>query len=89
MARRPFPDEPVSRVAIWSSRLALFAIAVAALSVIIVRSGLLEIIPALATFAASLVFAGLAILLAFAAFVVIWRQGTGGSAAPCSACSWA
>ena len=78
MARRPFPDEPVSRVAIWSSRLALFAIAVAALSVIIVRSGLLEIIPALATFAASLVFAGLAILLAFAAFVVIWRQGTGG-----------
>jgi uncharacterized protein (DUF1499 family) len=78
MARRPFPDEPVSRVAVWSSRLALFAIAVAALSVIIVRSGLLEIVPALATFAAALVFAGLAILLAFAAFIVIWRQGTGG-----------
>ena len=78
MARRPFPDEPVSRVAVWSSRLGLFAIAVAALSVIIVRSGLLEIVPALATFAASLVFAGLAILLAFAAFIVIWRQGTGG-----------
>jgi len=78
MARRPFPDEPVSRVAVWSSRLGLFAIAVAALSVIIVRSGLLEIVPALATFGASLVFAGLAILLAFAAFVVIWRQGTGG-----------
>ena len=78
MARRPFPDEPVSRIAIWSSRLALFAIAVAALSVIIVRSGLLEIVPALATFAAALVFAGLAILLAFAAFVVIWRQGMGG-----------
>jgi len=78
MARRPFPDESVSRVAVWSSRLALFAIAVAALSVIIVRSGLLEIVPALATFAAALVFAGLAILLAFAAFIVIWRQGTGG-----------
>ena len=78
MARRPFPNEPVSRVAVWSSRLGLFAIAVAAISVIIVRSGLLEILPALATFAASLVFAGLAILFAFAAFVVIWRQGTGG-----------
>jgi hypothetical protein len=78
MARRPFPDEPVSRIAIWSSRLALFAIAVAAISVIIVRSGLLEIVPALATFAAALVFAGIAILFAFAAFVVIWRQGTGG-----------
>ncbi|MGA8932103.1 MAG: DUF1499 domain-containing protein [Pseudolabrys sp.] len=78
MARRPFPDEPMSRIAIWSSRLALFAIAVAAISVIIVRSGLLEIVPALATFAAALVFAGIAILFAFAAFVVIWRQGTGG-----------
>lgn len=78
MARRPFPDEPVSRIAIWSSRLALFAIAVAAISVIIVRSGLLEIVPALATFAAALVFAGIAILFAFASFVVIWRQGTGG-----------
>ena len=78
MARRPFPDEPASRIAIWSSRLALFAIAVAAISVIIVRSGLLEIVPALATFAAALVFAGIAILFAFAAFVVIWRQGIGG-----------
>jgi hypothetical protein len=78
MARRPFPDEPVSKVAIWSSRLGWFAFAVAVLSIIIVRSGLLEIVPALATFAAALVFAGLAILLAFAAFVVIWRQGLGG-----------
>jgi uncharacterized protein (DUF1499 family) len=78
MARRPFHDEPMSRVAIWSSRLGWFALAVAALSIIIVRSGLLEIVPALATFAAALVFAGLAILLAFAAFVVIWRQGVPG-----------
>jgi hypothetical protein len=78
MARRPFHEEPISRVAIWSSRLGWFAFAVAVLSIIIVRSGLLEIVPALATFAAALIFAGLAILLAFAAFVVIWRQGLGG-----------
>ena len=79
MARRPsFGDEPTSRLAAWSGALALFALAVAALSVIIVRSGLLEIVPALATFAAALVFAGLAILLAFASFVVIWRQGLAG-----------
>ena len=78
MARRPFQDLPTSKVAIWSSRLGWFALAVAVLSIIIVRSGLLEIVPALATFAASLVFASLAILLAFAAFVVIWRQGFGG-----------
>lgn len=78
MARRPFHEEPMSRTAIWSSRFAFFALTVAAISIIIVRSALLEIIPALATFAAALLFAGLAILLAFAAFVVIWRQGIPG-----------
>jgi Protein of unknown function (DUF1499) len=78
MARRPLHDEPVSKIAVWSSRLGLFAFAVSALSIIIVRSALLEIVPALATFAAALVFAGLAILLSFAAFVVIWRQGVSG-----------
>jgi hypothetical protein len=78
MARRPLHDEPTSKIATWSSRLGLFAFAVAALSIIIVRSGLLEIVPALATFGAALVFAGLAILLAFAAFIVIWRQGLSG-----------
>jgi uncharacterized protein (DUF1499 family) len=78
MARRPLQGEPVSKIAVWSSRLAMFAFVVAALSIIIVRSGLLEIVPALATFAAALVFAGLAILFAFAGFVVIWRQGRSG-----------
>jgi uncharacterized protein (DUF1499 family) len=79
MARRStFGDEPKSRLAIWSSRFALFALAVAALSIVIVRSGLLEIQPALATFASSLVFAGLAILLSFSAFIAIWRQGLSG-----------
>lgn len=78
MARRPFHDEPTSQVAVWSSRLGLFAFAVAALSIIIVRSNLLEIVPALATFAAALVFAALAILFAFGGFIVIWRQGYAG-----------
>jgi uncharacterized protein (DUF1499 family) len=68
----------MSKIAMWSSRLGLFAFVVAALSIIIVRSALLEIVPALATFAAALVFAGLAILLAFAGFIVIWRQGVSG-----------
>src|SRR5579862_703566 len=78
MLRRPFTEEPMSRLAAWSARLAWFALAVDALSVAVVRSGLLELEPALATFGASLVFAGLAILLAFAAYVSIWRQGRGG-----------
>ena len=79
MARRPsFGDEAKSKLAIWSGRLGLFALAVAALSVIILRSNMLEIEPSLATFGAALVFAALAILLAFASFVVIWRQGLWG-----------
>ena len=76
--RRPFLDEPITPLAIWSARLALFALAVAALSVIIVRSGLLDIGPALATFGAALVFAAAAILLALASFVAIWRNGAPG-----------
>jgi Protein of unknown function (DUF1499) len=75
MLRRPFTEVPMSRLATLSGRLAWFALAVAALSVVIVRSGDLEIVPALATFGAALVFAALAVLMAFAAFVSIWRQG--------------
>ena len=79
MARRTaYGDDPKSRLAVWSGRLGVFALAVAALSVIIVRSGLLEIVPALATFGAALAFAGLAILLAFASFIGIWRHGLKG-----------
>ncbi|MDP2410823.1 MAG: DUF1499 domain-containing protein [Pseudolabrys sp.] len=78
MARRTFHDDAVSRLAAWSYRLALFALAVAALAILVVRSGALEIVPALTTFAAALVFAALAVLLACGAFVVIWRQGLAG-----------
>jgi uncharacterized protein (DUF1499 family)/uncharacterized membrane protein len=77
-ARGPFFHVPMSRLAAWSGRLGVFAFVVAVFSIIIVRSGILEIEPALATFAAALIFAALAILLAFAAFVAIWRQGLGG-----------
>jgi uncharacterized protein (DUF1499 family) len=78
MGRDPFFGVPASRLAVWSGRLGIFALIVAVLSIIIVRSGFLEIGPALATFAASLIFSGLAILLALAAFVVIWRKGYAG-----------
>jgi uncharacterized protein (DUF1499 family) len=79
MARRPSSfDEPVSRLAAWSSRLGIFALAVAALSIVITRSNLLEIGPSLATFGAALVFAALAIVLALLSFIVIWRNGLTG-----------
>jgi uncharacterized protein (DUF1499 family) len=49
------------------------------MAVLIVRSGLLEVEPALATFAGALLFAVFAIVLALGAFVVIWKDGLDGA----------
>jgi Protein of unknown function (DUF1499) len=78
MARRHIAEEPVSRLAIWARRMALFSLAAALLSIVIVRSGLLEIGPALVTFAGALACAVIALVLALAAFVVIWKHGLRG-----------
>ena len=78
MARRRFADASMSRLAVWSRRCAFFSLAATVIAIVIVRSGFLEIVPALATFAGALVFAGFSIMLAFGAFVVIWREGSGG-----------
>jgi uncharacterized protein (DUF1499 family) len=43
-----------------------------------VRSGALDIVPALSTLAGAMMLAVVAILLAFGAGVVIWREGVGG-----------
>ena len=78
MARRYLADEPTSKLAIWARRIALFSLAAAFLSIVVVRSGLLEIRPALATFGGALAFAVLGLLLALAALMVIWRDGLAG-----------
>lgn len=78
MARRRISDDPMSQLAVWARRTAFFALIATVLSIIIVRSGLLEIYPALATFAGALCFAVIAILLALAAFVSIWNHGLSG-----------
>ncbi len=78
MALRRLPDEPMSRLALWARRTALFAIPVVLLAIVIVRSGFLEIIPAIAAFGGALILALIAIALALAAFVVIWREGLRG-----------
>jgi uncharacterized protein (DUF1499 family) len=78
MARRRFADDPTSRLAIWARHCAFFALAATVLSILIVRYGLLEIEPALATFAGALVFAVIGIVLAFGAFIVIWKDGSRG-----------
>src|SRR6478672_11659986 len=78
MARRRFADDPTSRLAIWARRCAFFSLAATVLSILIVRSGVLEIEPALATFAGALVFAVIGIVLAFGAFIVVWKDGIDG-----------
>ena len=78
MIRRRPAEQPVSRLAVWSRRVALFSLAATFIAIIIVRSGALDIVPALSTLAGALVLAVIAILLALAAGVVIWRDGTGG-----------
>ena len=85
MARRFIHSEPTSRLAIWARRTAGFALLASFLAIIIVRSGLLEIWPALATFAGALAIAIVALLLAFAAFVVIWMEGLAGMGAALTA----
>jgi uncharacterized protein (DUF1499 family) len=78
MLRRYIAEQPTSRLAIWARRTAVFSLIATILAIVIVRSGLLEFKPALATFGGALVFSIIALLLAFAAFVVIWREGVMG-----------
>ena len=85
MARHHLHSEPTSRLAIWARRMAGFAFVASFLAVIVVRSGLLEIRPALATFAGALAIAVIALLLALAAFVVIWMEGLAGMGAALAA----
>jgi uncharacterized protein (DUF1499 family) len=81
MARRfsaPYQTEPVSGLATWARRLAVFSAVAAVVSIIIVRFGFLEMKPALATFFGALACAGLSILVGLAAFVAIWQNGSRG-----------
>ena len=78
MARRRPLDEPTSQLAVWARRVAFFSLAATLIAVIVVRSGALEIVPALSTLAGALVLAVVAILLALGAAISIWFEGIGG-----------
>ena len=78
MVRRRLPDEPNSKLAVWSRRLALFSVVATLIAIIIVRAGLIEVLPGVATLCGALAFAVLGILLALGSFVTIWRLGLGG-----------
>jgi len=81
LTRRRMYDEPLSQLAIWARRLAIFAVVVAVLAIGIEQWGALEIIPMLVTFGASLALAVLAIMVAVAAFVMLWINGGPGAGA--------
>lgn len=81
MARRiaaAYQMEPISALASWSRRLAVFSLIASIVSVIIVRFGFLDFKPALASFFGALACAGLSILVGFAAFAAIWQNGSRG-----------
>src|SRR6516162_3594227 len=78
MRRQMFTETPVSRLAIWARRIAFFSLAATFIAIIIVRSGALDIVPALSTLAGALVLACVAILLALGAGFSIWHNGSAG-----------
>jgi hypothetical protein len=78
MRRRSFTEQETSSLAIWSRRIAFFSLAATLIAIIIVRSGALDIVPALSTLAGALVLACVAILLAVGAGISIWRNGSAG-----------
>ena len=75
---RRIQADPVSRLAVWARRVAGFAVAVLLLAIVIMRGGILEIIPSLAAVGGAFILATIAMLLALGAFVVIWREGLQG-----------
>jgi uncharacterized protein (DUF1499 family) len=79
MARRRFVDERTSRLALWARRCAVFSLVTTVVAIVVLRSDMLELFPALAAAAAALMFSVIAIVLALGAFAVIWRDGIGGA----------
>jgi uncharacterized protein (DUF1499 family) len=78
--RRLILEEPVSRAAVWSRRVGVFALAVAGIAIALSRAGALAPGNAIVVFAAALLLACLAALLSGAAAAVIWRTGRRGAA---------
>ena len=74
MHRRLVFEEPISRAAVWSRRLAWFSLAVLALALLAFRLSEPSV-QGLAPVAGAYGFVGLALLLSVAAFVRIWHSG--------------
>lgn len=76
--RRLIIEEPYSEAAIWSRRLAVFAIMLAVIGAIVIRSNAVEVTAGLSVFGAAILFACASLLMAAAGMAVIWRTGRRG-----------
>ena len=76
--RRLILEEPISRTAAWSRRLAIFSLALMAVAVGLVRLRSVELSAGMSVFAFAILAACGALLLAGAGAVVIWRTGRRG-----------
>lgn len=76
--RRLILEEPVSRAAIWSLRLAWFSLTVTLIAVVLIRFDRVEFNAGAITLAAGLGLAALAVLLSFLAYLRIWSEGRRG-----------
>lgn len=76
--RRLIIEEPVSRAALWSPRLAWFALAVTVMALALVRFRRVEFTVGIVPLAAGLALAAVAAALAAFAFWRIWREGRRG-----------
>jgi uncharacterized protein (DUF1499 family) len=75
--RRLVLEQPPSRAAIWSVRMALFAVVVTLYGTLLVRSGQ-QGLPGLAALGSGFVLAALSILVALVGGVMIWNHGLKG-----------
>jgi uncharacterized protein (DUF1499 family) len=76
--RRLILEEPISRAAVWSPRVAWFALAVTLIAVGLIRFQLVDLMSGAAALAAGLFLAVEAAGLAAFAFVRIWTEGRRG-----------
>ncbi|WP_230530716.1 DUF1499 domain-containing protein [Microvirga roseola] len=76
--RRLIIEEPYSRPAKWSPKLAWFALAVTVMAVLLIRFERVEYQSGFVALGAGLAMALLAVGLSFIAFIRIWREGRRG-----------
>jgi uncharacterized protein (DUF1499 family) len=76
--RRLYVEVRVSKLATWSRAIAIFSLPVVALAILLHRIGVVEYAVAYATLVAGFSVALLGLLVAAAAFIVIWNEGLRG-----------